>query len=183
MLLGRGAYEYFQPTWPQAEGPYMDRINAMRKLVFSDSLEAVDWSNAELVRGDAVDAVRGMEGRFVVYGYTRLAQSLLAAGLVDELDFAVHPLVLTPKRALTLVAAEAQASGVVCLLALDPAREDVIGDVDEEWFRIGTLGAADVVHESPEETEDRIEPRRHEGTKRFSAQQLNCLLAQGNAGT
>ena len=115
MLLGRGAYEYFQPTWPQAEGPYMDRINAMRKLVFSDSLEAVDWSNAELVRGDAVDAVRGMDGRFVVYGYTRLAQSLLAAGLVDELDFAVHPLVLTPKRALTLVGAEAQTSGVVSI--------------------------------------------------------------------
>ena len=115
MLMGRGAYEYFQPKWPRAQGPYMDRINGMRKLVFSNSLEAVDWSNAELVRGDAVEAVRGLKGAFVVYGYTRLARSLLAAGLVDELDFTVHPLLLSPKRPLTLVGAEARPNGVVSI--------------------------------------------------------------------
>jgi len=53
MLMGRGAYEYFQPAWSGASGPYMDRINAIRKYVFSSTLDAVDWSNAELVRDDA----------------------------------------------------------------------------------------------------------------------------------
>jgi len=115
MLMGRGAYEYFQPVWPQADGPYMDRINAMPKLVFSNSLEAVDWSNAELVRGDAAEAVRALEGTFVVYGFTRLAQSLLAADLVDELDLSIHPLVHSPRRSVTLTGAEAQPNGVVSI--------------------------------------------------------------------
>ena len=115
MLMGRGAYEYFQPSWPQATGPYMDRINGMRKLVFSNSLDAVDWSNAELVRGDAVEHVEAMTGEYVVYGYTRLARSLLAAGLVDELDFAFHPLILGLKMPLQLVSAEPRRNGVVSI--------------------------------------------------------------------
>jgi dihydrofolate reductase len=115
MLMGRGAYEYFQPSWPQATGPYMDRINGMRKLVFSNSLAAVDWSKAELVRGDAVEHARALTGEFVVYGYTRLARSLLAAGLVDELDFAVHPLILGLEKPLQLVSAQARRNGVVSI--------------------------------------------------------------------
>jgi dihydrofolate reductase len=115
MLMGRGAYEYFQPTWPNATGPYMDRINAMRKLVFSSSLDEVAWSNAELVRGDAVEHVRALEGEYVIYGFTRLAESLLAAGLVDELDFAIHPLILGTRTPLTLVASEPRRNGVVSI--------------------------------------------------------------------
>jgi dihydrofolate reductase len=115
MLMGRGAYEYFAPAWSQAEGAYMDRINAMRKLVFSNSLDAVRWRNTELVRGDAIEAVRGLEGTFVIYGFTRLAQSLLAAGLVDELDFAVHPLILGLEKPLRLVSAQARRNGVVSI--------------------------------------------------------------------
>jgi dihydrofolate reductase len=115
MLMGRGAYEYSQPTWPTAEGPYMDRINAIRKYVFSNTLEAVDWHNAELVRGDAADAVKALEGELVVYGYTRLAQSLLAAGLVDELDFSVHPVMLGMMKPLELVGTERRPNGVVSI--------------------------------------------------------------------
>ncbi len=115
MLMGRGAYEYFQPAWSKAQGPYMDRINAIRKYVFSNTLEAVDWSNAELVRGDAAAAVRQLHGDFVVYGYTRLAQSLLAAGLVDELDFWVHPVMLGVMKPLELVQTERRPTGVVSI--------------------------------------------------------------------
>ena len=115
MLMGRGAYEYFQPAWSQAAGPYMDRINAIRKYVFSNTLDAVDWNNAELVRGDAAAAVQALDGEFVVYGYTRLAQALLAAGLVDELDFWVHPVMLGVMKPLELVEAERRPTGVVSI--------------------------------------------------------------------
>jgi dihydrofolate reductase len=106
MLMGRGAYEYFQPAWSKAEGPYMDRINAIRKYVFSNTLEAVDWSNAELVRGDAAAAVNQLDGDFVVYGYTRL---------VDELDFWVHPVMLGVMKPLELVQTERRPTGVVSI--------------------------------------------------------------------
>jgi dihydrofolate reductase len=115
MLMGRGAYEYFQPSWSKATGPYMDRINAIRKLVFSSTLESVGWSNAELVARDAVEAVKELDGAFVVYGYTRFAQSLLAAGLVDRLDFAIHPVMLGQMKPLQLAAVDRRPNGVVTI--------------------------------------------------------------------
>jgi dihydrofolate reductase len=115
MLMGRRAYEYFQPGWSRASGPYMDRINAIRKYVFSNTLDAVDWSNAELVRGDAVEAVRRLDGDLVVYGYTRLAQALLAHDLVDELDFAIHPVMLGVMKPLRLLSTEPRPNGVVSI--------------------------------------------------------------------
>ena len=116
VLMGRRTYESFAAVWPTRSGdPISDRINAMRKLVFSNSLDAVEWSNAELVRGDAVEHVEAMSGELVVYGYTRLARSLLAAGLVDELDFAIHPLILGLRKPLQLVSAEPRSNGVVSI--------------------------------------------------------------------
>jgi dihydrofolate reductase len=121
MLMGRGAYEYFQPAWSVAEGPYMDRINAIRKYVFSSTLDAVDWSNAEPVRGDAVETVKRLEGDLVVYGYTRLAQALLAHDLVDELDFWIHPVMLGQMKPLQLVATEQRPTGVVSIKVIPDA--------------------------------------------------------------
>jgi dihydrofolate reductase len=121
MLMGRATYEYFQPVWPRASGPYMDRINAIRKYVFSSSLPAVEWDNAELVAGDAIEAVSALKrhdgGDLVVYGYGRLARSLVEHGLVDELDFWIHPVLLgtgrhTPVR---LASVDERARGVVGL--------------------------------------------------------------------
>jgi dihydrofolate reductase len=95
MLMGRRTYEYFAPAWPRATGDYADRVNAITKYVFSDSLTTVDWQGAKLVPGDAVAAVRAMgEQNLVMYGFGRLAHALLAADLVDVLTLAVHPVVL-----------------------------------------------------------------------------------------
>jgi dihydrofolate reductase len=128
MLMGRRTYEYFAPAWPLATGPYAERVNGIRKYVFSASLASVDWSNAELVAGDAVAAVRelkqGGDGDLVVYGFGRLSHALLAAGLVDELALWVHPVVLGhgesvfhtgPTTALTLSDVERAKNGVVSL--------------------------------------------------------------------
>jgi dihydrofolate reductase len=56
-LMGRGSYEYFAPSWPNGEGPYMGRLREMPKYVFSSTLEHVDWDNARVVGGDAIEAV------------------------------------------------------------------------------------------------------------------------------
>lgn len=98
MVMGRGTYEYFAPAWSQGEGPYLERINALPKYVFSSTLTAVDWNNAELVTGDAATVVADLkredDGDLVIYGYGGLAQSLLEQSLVDELGFWVHPVLL-----------------------------------------------------------------------------------------
>jgi dihydrofolate reductase len=128
MLMGRRTYEYFAPAWPQASGPYADRVNEITKYVFSDTLTRADWTGAKLVRGDAVPAVRALKeqasGDLVMYGFGRLGHALLAAGLVDALDLAVHPVVLGDgeqvvrpgsRAGLRLAEVERLAGGVVSL--------------------------------------------------------------------
>jgi dihydrofolate reductase len=127
-LMGRGSYEYFLPSWPAASGPYMDRLNAMPKYVFSSTLERAQWNNTTVVRGNVVEAVRELkaqgDGDLVAYGYGRLSKALLERDLVDRLEFWVHPIVLgrgTPvfragqTKALRLLGTEVRSSGVVSL--------------------------------------------------------------------
>lgn len=128
MLMGRGSYEYFVRMWADASGPYPDRINEIRKYVFSSTLTGVAWRNAELVAADASKAVAELKaepgGDLIVYGYRRLARSLHAAGLVDELQFAVHPLLRgEPRGRLERIAVQAREDGVVSL-AYTPAGEE-----------------------------------------------------------
>jgi dihydrofolate reductase len=128
MLMGRGTYEYFAPAWSGGEGPYLGHIDAMPKHVLSASLDTVDWRGAQLVAEDGVEAVRRLKheggGDLVLYGFGRLARSLLDAGLVDELAVAVHPVLVgaggrvalrEPRTALRLTGSERRRSGVVTL--------------------------------------------------------------------
>ncbi|MCO1578058.1 dihydrofolate reductase family protein [Crossiella sp. SN42] len=129
MLMGRNTYEYFAPAWPQASGPYAERVNSIRKYVFSSTLASVEWRNSTLVAGDPVAAVRelkaGGDGDLVIYGYGRLARTLLAHGLVEELRVDVNPVMVgagTPlfqpgeRRPLALASIERRGPGVVTLV-------------------------------------------------------------------
>jgi dihydrofolate reductase len=99
MLMGRNTYELFARLWSSPSGgPYMERLYEMRKYVFSSTLAAADWNNTTIIPGDPVPAVRELkeqgDGHLIIYGYGQLAHTLLEHGLVDELDFAVHPVML-----------------------------------------------------------------------------------------
>jgi dihydrofolate reductase len=39
MLMGRGTYDYLGATFPTLAGPYAERVNTIRKYVFSSSLK------------------------------------------------------------------------------------------------------------------------------------------------
>jgi dihydrofolate reductase len=98
MLFGRGTYEYFAEVMQKQTGPYADAINAIRKYVFSTTLESADWNNSTIIRDDAVTAVNELKqqdgGDLIIYGHGRLSQSLLEHHLIDELRFSVYPLLL-----------------------------------------------------------------------------------------
>jgi dihydrofolate reductase len=122
MLMGRGTYEYFAPAWPQATGEYADRVNAIRKYVFSRTLTSADWNNTTIVPDDAVRRVRELKdeggGDLVIYGFGRLARTLLENDLVDVLDLWIHPVALGDGRstALRLSGTEQRPNGVVSLV-------------------------------------------------------------------
>jgi RibD C-terminal domain len=46
IVLGRGAYEEMSRGWPGSENPMGVLMNTLPKVVFSTSLDGVDWDNA-----------------------------------------------------------------------------------------------------------------------------------------
>ncbi|KAF2420867.1 dihydrofolate reductase family protein [Microbacterium sp. B35-30] len=103
LLLGRRTYEVFAGSWPDRgdEVPLARRLNAMPKTVVSSSLHAPTWHNTEVARfGDLAAMKERGEGRITVAGSIRLVESLIAAGLLDELRILTHPAILGSGRRL-----------------------------------------------------------------------------------
>jgi dihydrofolate reductase len=128
-LCGRRTYEIFAQAWPNASGPYADKLNSIPKLVASTTLtEPLSW-NASLLRGDAIAALEEIKkqdgGDIVSYGSVALMHSLLRHGLVDQLDLMVCPVVIgagqrlfgdgSPRVELDLTGSTSLASGIAVL--------------------------------------------------------------------
>lgn len=82
----------------EEERSSIDSLAATPKVVFSSTLsDPLEWANAELVRGDAVDAVRTMKadgsGSLSTIGSLALSRSLLTAGLVDLFRVVMFPVI------------------------------------------------------------------------------------------
>jgi dihydrofolate reductase len=100
MLMGRVLYEEWAAYWPEhAHEPFGDVINPIKKYVVSDSLQAAEWENTELIRGD--EAARKLTeiksqdgGDIAMSGSATTVRWLLREGLLDELDLLVHPIVV-----------------------------------------------------------------------------------------
>ncbi|MCU1671889.1 MAG: Bifunctional deaminase-reductase domain protein [Frankiales bacterium] len=105
VLLGRGMYDEWSRFWPTAAGePFVDFINAVDKHVLTSSPLTYGWRNARAVAAPLADVVAdltgGPGGDIGVHGSIRLARSLLAADLVDELRLVVAPAYGFPGRRL-----------------------------------------------------------------------------------
>ena len=105
ILLGRVTYEMFAGYWPNAtsgdDKPFADKINAMSKVVFSNTLERAPWgkfAEARVVKGNSVDEVaklRQASGKdMVIWGSLSLARSLMSDGLIDQYQLIVCPVIL-----------------------------------------------------------------------------------------
>jgi dihydrofolate reductase len=102
LLFGRVTYEMMEAAWrgperwallPAWMEPFGRTIDAAKKYVVSSTLDRVDW-NAELVRGDLVEAVTRLKqepGNGLFVGGVKLAQALTELGLIDEYELVVHP--------------------------------------------------------------------------------------------
>lgn len=100
----------------------------VKSYVFSNSITK-PYENTELVSGDIVEkvnAIKSQPGKDIwLWGGASLTTSFLNAGLIDEMDLAVHPIVLGAGKSLfhdiagrkhfTLKSSEAYSSGLVML--------------------------------------------------------------------
>jgi dihydrofolate reductase len=98
LLLGRGSYEWFAARWPSRTGALADRLNSLPKYVVSSTLEAPDWNNSRILRGDAGVEVsklkQELDGEILVLASFQLLRVLMDHDLVDELRLKIYPVVL-----------------------------------------------------------------------------------------
>lgn len=136
LLLGRRTYEEFVGYWPHAnpaDNPMAERMNTIRKIVASTTLDTAGWQNTKVIRKDLGGDLRRRTERgenVQVTGSISLVQWLLHAGLLDELAVMVHPLTVGRGRrlfdgveplAFSLHDTRAFASGVVSLTYRSPS--------------------------------------------------------------
>jgi len=105
LLLGRRTYEIFAAYWPYIENdPIADAFNRVTKFVATRSPEPLAWHNSVAISGDVpaeLERLKQQEGPdLLVQGSSVLMQSLLASGLVDELQLLTFPVLLGPGKRL-----------------------------------------------------------------------------------
>jgi len=105
ILFGRKTYQHMARYWPSAPGEEIaDQMNNLAKIVFSRTLESVEWHNSTLVKNDAVAEIsklKQLPGKdMVILGSASLASFLLQRGLIDEYRVILNPVFLGSGRPL-----------------------------------------------------------------------------------
>jgi dihydrofolate reductase len=132
ILMGRVLYDEWSAYWPDnADQPFGDVINPIKKYVVSNSLTSADWENTEVIPGDgAAEKLREIKaqdgGDISMSGSPTTVRWLLREGLLDELNLLVHPIAVgegmgrlfpedEPTVPLKLLRSETFATGVLNL--------------------------------------------------------------------
>ena len=105
VILGRRSYAEWATFWPTSEiQPFADFINSVTKYVATSTPLDRDWPNATAVETGLVDFVRELKetsgGEVGVHASISVAQSLLAADVVDELRLVIAPAIVAYGRRL-----------------------------------------------------------------------------------
>ncbi|WPP33639.1 dihydrofolate reductase family protein [Streptomyces sp. CL7] len=104
MVFGANTYRAFarmlagSTEEPDVRDPWVTRMRNLPAIVVSNTLqEPLDWPDATVVKGDAVDVVARLKEESDVplrsHGSLSMNRALMAAGLVDRLQVTVFPVV------------------------------------------------------------------------------------------
>ena len=102
LVFGKKTYIGMAEYWSKAEGDVAEgqtakRMNAIRKVVCSSSLDRADWHNTTIIR-DAVTEIALLkkegDGAMFVFGSGDLSASLMQANLFDEYRLVIAPIIL-----------------------------------------------------------------------------------------
>jgi dihydrofolate reductase len=131
LLMGRVLYNEWAAYWPEhADEPFGDVMNSIKKYVVSNSLQAAEWQNSEIISGDVAQKLTDIKaqdgGDITMSGSATTVRWLLRQGLLDELNLLVHPIVVgdglsrlfpsdEPRIPLELLSEQALKTGVLNL--------------------------------------------------------------------
>jgi dihydrofolate reductase len=106
MLFGRVTYQLMENGWPpivkkptgaRSVDEFAILIDNIAKIVFSHTLKQVSWKNTTLANESLEDVVLKLKqqpGKNMLVGSPSLIVTLLKAGLIDEYQLSVQPIVL-----------------------------------------------------------------------------------------
>ncbi len=103
LLFGRVTFQLMASYWPTPSAIENDpvvanKMNSMPKVVFSRTLDKVEWNNSRLVKDNMADQVSKLKQQpgkdMAIFGSSDLAVSLTQMGLIDECRIMVNPVVL-----------------------------------------------------------------------------------------
>jgi dihydrofolate reductase len=106
IVLGRITYELMSSYWPtpqamKSDPVVADGMNKAAKMVFSRTLPSAPWNNTRLVKTDPVAEIRRLKESstdMVILGSGSIVSQLAQAGLIDEFQVVVNPIVLGEGR-------------------------------------------------------------------------------------
>jgi dihydrofolate reductase len=103
MVLGRNTYQQFAQmlssgTEESVGDPWVTRMRSLPATVVSTTLDGpLDWPDATVVSGDAVDVVARLKEESAVplrsHGSLSMNRALMAAGLIDRLQVTLFPVI------------------------------------------------------------------------------------------
>ena len=96
VLLGRRTYDDWAGFWPASDiEPFASFINSVEKFVVTSTTPEQAWAKTTVIDGGLAEFVAELKeragGDIGVHGSIALTQSLLEAGLVDELRLVIAP--------------------------------------------------------------------------------------------
>jgi len=109
LLFGRITYEMMKSYWPtpaaKKDNPAVaEEMNRIRKVVFSRTLQNASWNNTTILNGDLAAEVRKLKQEpgkgITILGSGSIVSQLAQAGLIDEYEFVLNPVVLGKGRSL-----------------------------------------------------------------------------------
>lgn len=138
ILLGRITYQAMARYWPAKimdpclrgdDFAFANMMNQYDKIVFTRTLIKPEWMHSKLAKGGMAKEVIRLKQQpgknLIVYGSGKLVSAMMRAGLVDEYQLWIHPVILGKGKALfnknhlrlhtRLVQTEVFTSGVVLM--------------------------------------------------------------------
>ena len=101
LLFGRVTYQMMASFWPTAteSDPIIaKKMNGLPKLVFSRTLNTVEWNNSRLNKGNLVEEVLKLKNQpgkdIAIFGSATVLSTLMEANLIDEHRIMIAPIVL-----------------------------------------------------------------------------------------
>lgn len=107
VIWGRGTYQMMHSYWTsvpsnpsasQHERNHAEWIEKTAKIVFSTTLEKVEWNNSRLVKEDVEEEIKNLKQQpgkdMVILGSPRLAHYLMQLDLIDEYKITVSPVLI-----------------------------------------------------------------------------------------